>query len=207
MTLKTSHFSCGAKRALCYSSSGSDLHRDDQGYEKSGISFTHQRLAKLNTSDYEFFDSNNKDKIYAHIYFCKSGFQPSPNSQNLDQLRIYKRHELTVFQDEGPKVSRFNLFEGLMRRGSGYTEYESDQTVSDTNIHMVKRYWKPSISINLVTNVPPFSRKDIPIYLRQHGYFFDRDGNLFSPVYINEFWVQPDHFLLLNSSVENISHI
>ena len=92
-----------------------------------------------------------------------------------------------------------------MGRDPEHANYKPNKNGSDTSIQVARRYWKPSISIHLVTNVPPFSRKDIPQYLRQRGYFFDRNGNLFSPVYINEFWIQFDHLVLLDSSVENVS--
>ena len=92
-----------------------------------------------------------------------------------------------------------------MGRDPEHANHKPNKNGSDTSIQVARRYWKPSISIHLVTNVPPFSRKDIPQYLRQRGYFFDRNGNLFSPVYINEFWIQFDDLVLLDSSVENVS--
>ena len=192
------------EKNICYSSSGPNIYLDDQTKQNRALAFPHQRLAYLRTSDYDFFYSS-KGEIYAHIYFCRSDLQPNPNSQNFDQLRIYKRYELTNFREKNLESRRINLFQSLMGRDPEHANHKPNKNGRDTSIQVARRYWKPSISIHLVTNVPPFSRKDIPQYLRQHGYFFDRNGNLFSPVYINEFWIQFDDLVLLDSSVENVS--
>ena len=178
VTLKTSHFCCGAKRTSAILQVAITFTLMTKQKQNIDVAFPHQRLAYLRTSDYDFFNSS-KGEIYAHIYFCRSDLQPNPNSQNFDQLRIYKRYELTNFREKHLESPRINLFESLMGREPEHANYKPNKNGSDTNIQVARRYWKPSISIHLVTNVPPFSRKDIPQYLRQRGYFFDRNGNLF----------------------------
>ena len=192
--------------------SGSELNTD----ATETFSNTRRLSKKINITKSKYIFFNTNSSIYAHIYMCKSSMFPNPNAKSTyDEHTMYKRHELTFFKSESNAAKRKNLFENIFSSSNAdkmkknkvamkqQKNREGGENVYNNGI-MIYRYWKPSISIHLIENIPPFSRKDMPVHLRKLGIFFHRNGKFYPPIYINEFWLMFNTFILLNDN--SISH-
>eukprot|EP00943_MAST-04B_sp_MAST-4B-sp1_P005343 g5343.t1 len=175
-------------------------------YAEISVPSPHREKARnISKSKYEFFKKNTS--IYAHIYFCKASMAPNPKDPSkYDKNTIYRRHELTSFRLQRNKRKKINLFQSIVMTSNNMDVKSNVQQErldrSDDGIgNMVNigRYWKPQISIHLIKNIPPFSRKDMPLGLRELGILFHRNGKFYPPIYVNEFWLMSHTFILLDS--------
>ncbi len=174
--------------------------------ETSMPSTRREKAGNISKSKYEFFKSNTT--IYAHIYFCKSSMAPNPKDPpKYDKNTIYRRHELTSFRLKKNKRKKKYIFQNIFMTSNNMdvksnVKQERIDDCDDGVLNMVNigRYWKPQISIHLIKNIPPFSRKDMPLGLRELGILFHRNGKFYPPIYVNEFWLMSHTFVLLDSN-------
>jgi hypothetical protein len=127
----------------------------------------------------------NNGSLWAHIYFL-------PSSKSLPPITT--SHMLTKYLPKPKLVTRMNLV-------SGDTE---EVSVPSTSTELIS-YWKPNMTINLVTDFPSFSRNGIPPQFLPYMKFDAEETNYFPVLMLNEFWLMREHLSPINDTVHALN--
>ncbi|EDV29106.1 uncharacterized protein TRIADDRAFT_49806 [Trichoplax adhaerens] len=137
----------------------------------------------------------NNGSLYLHVYICKHGISPDPNSRHYQSLGVIHQMKSIYRKKRLHKAS--NLI-------TGKTEVHADLLPKTENEKPeIISYWHPNLTINLLDDHTSWVEGSVPAPLNQFVKF-DGQGHYFPVIFLNDYWNLNSDYMPVNSSVETL---